>query len=123
MNIAKGRAIKSGPKTIVELAGGTKVTTSISTDLASESNFVHLGFRPEDLTITTAKNPLVQGEVSLVESLGEVTNLYVDMSGIEEPVVAKIQGNVDIKRGDIVKLTAPENKLHLFDADGHSLLR
>ena len=84
----------------------------------------HLGFRPEDMSVVSdgSKDALVEGEVTLVEALGEVTNLYVEVEGASEPVVAKVAGTFDVKRGDRIGLDADASKMHLFNAEGRSLL-
>jgi alpha-glucoside transport system ATP-binding protein len=49
-----------------------------------------------------------------------VTLLYIDGLVPGEPIIAKIPGILDVKRGDRVRFTADKAKLHLFDAAGKS---
>ncbi|MEK1924079.1 MAG: ABC transporter ATP-binding protein, partial [Rhizobium giardinii] len=58
--------------------------------------------------------------VAIIEALGEVTLLYIEGLVANEPIIAKIPGILDIKRGDKVRFTADKAKLHLFDASGKS---
>jgi ABC-type sugar transport system ATPase subunit len=81
------------------------------------------GVRPEDLNLTDGNDPIFTGRVELVEHLGELTLLYVDCGNPHEPVLAKLDGNVPIKRGDTVSLTAPIETLHVFDENGHAFTR
>ena len=121
MNIVPGTISKAGKQTTVELVSGGKVTVPITTDVERNGQSVHVGFRPEDMEVANAKSKLIEGEISLVESLGEVTNVYVDVEGAEEPVVAKLLEITDLKRGQMVKLKASAEKMHLFDSDGNTL--
>ena len=121
MNIVQGKVAKGGKTTSVELASGGKVSLPIATDTAQNGQPVHVGFRPEDMELANGK-ALVEGEITLVEALGEVTNLYVVVDGAEEPIVAKIPGTTDYRRGQKVKLTAPADKMHLFDSEGKTLM-
>ncbi|MEM9280153.1 MAG: sn-glycerol-3-phosphate ABC transporter ATP-binding protein UgpC, partial [Pseudomonadota bacterium] len=92
MNIVEGKITKTGKATTVELATGGKVSLPIKTEASKNGEAVHVGFRPEDMAIATGKDSLLEGEITLVESLGEVTSLYVQVAGAEAPVVAKIPG-------------------------------
>ncbi|WP_422365310.1 ABC transporter ATP-binding protein [Pelagibius sp.] len=122
MNIVPATATETGTATGVTLSGGNGVTVPIASSATLSGHVVHLGFRPEDLSVSTNGSALVSGEITLVESLGEVTNLYVDVAGCEEPVVAKIAGIHPFRRGESVSLTADPGKMHLFNEEGRSLL-
>jgi len=43
------------------------------------------------------------------------------VQGHDEPLIAKLQGDVAVHKGDTVHLSAPADVLHLFDKDGKSL--
>ncbi|MER9026131.1 sn-glycerol-3-phosphate ABC transporter ATP-binding protein UgpC [Mesorhizobium sp. M0815] len=79
---------------------------------------ISLGIRPEDLEIVPEGEGLLQGVVSLVEQLGEFQLVYVG----EEPLIAKVDGTTQIKKGDWVHLSATADCIHFFDADGRALL-
>ena len=121
MNVVSGTITSTGKSTGVTLADGSKCKLPIETPTDKKGDAVSVGFRPEDMSLVTKGSALIKGEISLVESLGEVTNLYVEVAGASEPIVAKIPGTLDHKRGDAVSLGADHAKMHLFDEDGHSL--
>ena len=98
------------------LVCGVNIATAAS-EVGKTASF---GVRPEDLQITTGDDFLFQGTVSIVEALGEVTLLYIDGLVQGEPIIAKIPGILDVKRGETVRFTADRAKLHLFDAAGKS---
>ncbi|MCX5495908.1 sn-glycerol-3-phosphate ABC transporter ATP-binding protein UgpC [Kaistia dalseonensis] len=75
------------------------------------------GVRPEDLEITTGDFSIFRGTVDIVEQLGEVTLIYVDV-GTTEPVVAKIANDIPVAKGDKVALTTELRHLHVFDEKG-----
>ncbi len=81
-----------------------------------------LGVRPEDLSLTNGGEPIFHGTVDIVEQLGELTLLYVNC-GYGEPIIAKLEGNVAIKRNSEVQLSAPIDKLHVFDGKGQAFPR
>ena len=82
-----------------------------------------LGVRPENLRLANGGGqPIFHGRLDIIEHLGELTLLYVDC-GHEEPIVVKLEGNVQLKRGSDVALAAPAEVLHVFDDTGHAFPR
>ena len=122
MNIVTATVETAGAKTKVKLAGGGAATVPIKSDKEQKGAKVHLGFRPEDMTVASGKDALVEGVITLVEALGEVTNLYVEVAGSDDPIVAKVPGTYDVKRGDRIALNADAEKMHLFNEEGRSFL-
>ena len=120
MNIIPAKITAAGASTALELTGGRVSTVDISTVASEVGKTASFGVRPEDLQITTGEDFLFEGTVSIVEALGEVTLLYIDGLVQGEPIIAKIPGILDVKRGDKVRFTADRAKLHLFDAAGTS---
>jgi len=80
------------------------------------------GVRPENLVLTSGDDAIFRGRVDVSEHLGELTLLYVDC-GYPEPIIAKLEGNVAIKRNEQVGLTAPAAALHVFDDKGMAFAR
>ena len=81
-----------------------------------------LGVRPEDLSLGDGGEHIFTGRVDIVEKLGELTLLYVDC-GYDEPIIAKLDGNVDVARESQVTLAAPTDVLHVFDDKGMAFPR
>ena len=81
------------------------------------------GVRPEDLVVANGSGAIFTGDIDIVEKLGEVTLVYVNCGGRAEPIVAKLDGNVNVKRGESIALTAPTGTLHVFDDKGMAYQR
>ncbi len=81
-----------------------------------------LGVRPEDLSLGDGGEHIFKGRVDIVEQLGELTLLYVDC-GYGEPIIAKLDGTVQVKRNSEVELSAPSHVLHVFDDKGMAFPR
>ena len=121
MNILPAKIEESGGQTVIRINDGERVALDIDTPSEVRGGIAHLGVRPEDLTIVEGEGAfLFEGTVTLVEALGEVTLLYVDVAGTNEPVTVKIPGIVAQERGKRLRFTAPQSKLHLFDDQGQS---
>ncbi|PWQ93991.1 ABC transporter ATP-binding protein [Leucothrix arctica] len=122
MNIisAKVASVRDDTTTIV-LGGGNTPTLPFALSSDQVSKPVHFGIRPEDLELCDPSEAVVKGNISFIESLGEVTILYVEVEGSKEPFVAKLAGIMSLERGSDVAFKAPADKLHLFDEAGLTL--
>ncbi len=123
MNIIPVTIAETGETTVVTLGDGRTVRVPITTDAAEKGKPASFGVRPEDLAISADGDFLFEGRVAIVEALGEVTLLYVEGLTEQEPLIAKLPGISDTKKGDSVRFSAPLEKLHLFDSEGKSYRR
>ncbi|MFL5081108.1 MAG: ABC transporter ATP-binding protein [Microvirga sp.] len=120
MNIIPATVAGTGSQTTVTLTGGMSVTLDVATDASETGKQASFGVRPEDLRIADGADYLFEGEVSIVEALGEVTLLYIEGLVPGEPIVVKLPGIYDVKKGQRMRFAADRQKLHLFDAAGHT---
>ncbi|RXT28410.1 ABC transporter ATP-binding protein [Rhizobium leguminosarum] len=120
MNIIPATIAGTGSQTTVTLTGGMSVTLDVPTDASEMGKQASFGVRPEDLGVADGADYLFEGEVSIVEALGEVTLLYIEGLVPGEPIVVKLPGIYDVKKGQRMRFAADRQKLHLFDATGHT---
>ncbi|MEL6620717.1 MAG: TOBE domain-containing protein, partial [Pseudomonadota bacterium] len=78
---------------------------------------VHLGIRPEHITIGEAGTGAVDGKVDVLEYLGADSFVIFDC-GEAGQVNVRISGETGLKPGDICGLTFDADRLHFFDKDG-----
>ncbi|MCL4170744.1 UNVERIFIED_CONTAM: hypothetical protein GTU68_063679 [Idotea baltica] len=121
MNILPAVITDIGEHTQIELSDKQAITMPVTVEPAHAGKSAHFGVRPEDLELCDDDESLLRGDIAFVESLGEVTMLYVNVAGSDEPIVVKVSGILNHKRGDTVSLKAPLEKLHLFDEEGQTL--
>ncbi|AXC49229.1 sn-glycerol-3-phosphate ABC transporter ATP-binding protein UgpC [Paracoccus suum] len=121
MNILPATVTASGAQTQVTLATGGDVGIPLATNAAMRGEPVSFGIRPEDLRLAEEGQPLLTGRVTLVEQLGEVQLVYLDIPGVIEPLVAKLPGSALLESGAELALTADPGSFHLFGADERSL--
>jgi len=96
-------------------------TLPISTDIKdiivknAESSALILGFRPEDVEITTKKTPgsLAQAEIYVTEPLGSET--IVDFKIEDVLLKAKAPADFQGKLGDKFWIKVDQEKIHVFD--------
>ncbi|MBN9250054.1 MAG: TOBE domain-containing protein, partial [Mesorhizobium sp.] len=120
MNILPATVATAGKATVVDHVGGRKATVPIASPASAKGSAISFGVRPEDLFVATGADYLFEGKVDYVEQLGEVQLVYVDIGRGDQPLVTKLPGNVEVKRGSTLKLTANAEDLHIFDSTGRS---
>jgi multiple sugar transport system ATP-binding protein len=89
---------------------------TIPLNLNTEATNIMVGIRPNDLI--PAKDDelaLFEGTVKIIEPLGPETLVYVDLYDCE--VLATVPGRAVPKIGDKIRLKAPEEEIHFFNAD------
>jgi len=123
MNIIPATIAEAGAETVVTLTGGKSVTLDIATPASEKGATASFGVRPEDLRLAEGNDYLFEGEVAIVEALGEVTLLYIEGLVDGEPIVAKLPGIAPIERGQKMRFVADRDKLHLFDSGGRTYRR
>ncbi len=79
-----------------------------------------LGIRPEHIELAerSARNA-IGTDVGVVEPMGEVTYVYVEIGNTTYTV--SVDGETRIDAGDRIAVRFPEEKIHLFDRRGEAL--
>jgi alpha-glucoside transport system ATP-binding protein len=78
-----------------------------------------IGFRPEHLVQTT-NTPDIEGHAAILEHLGEMTIVHVDIGG-GQMIIAKLAGLNPIKKNDPIGFSVEAGHVHSFDAAGKAL--
>ena len=124
MNLLSGEVVGTGKTTKIRTdQGGGIITAAIPTQKGDEGMKVEIGIRPEDFVAAEGDDFAFEGRVGITEALGEVTLLYFDSKGStgDDPVIVKLSGIHPSKRGQVLRLGAAPEKIHLFHK-GISLL-
>ncbi|EPX76082.1 ABC transporter ATP-binding protein [Salipiger mucosus] len=120
MNLFPGKITETGERTTVALDGGGTAVSVVPSRPEDKGREVKVGVRPEDFEQTEG-DAIYAGRVEITEALGEVTLLYFEATGSDEPIIAKLPGIHREMRGRDVRLGAAPEKVHIF-AEGRSLL-
>ena len=125
MNLLAGEIVETGEVTQVKVDdGGGVITSNVPTNPEDKGLKINVGIRPEDFVPATGSDYAFKDKVSIVEALGEVTQIYFETPNPTEDsdtVIAKLAGIHHGLRGEAMTLTADPSKVHLF-AEGQSLL-
>ncbi|WP_411890391.1 ABC transporter ATP-binding protein [Yoonia sp. SDW83-1] len=123
MNLLSGEIVETGAQTKVKLDDGGSAVSAVPTESSDKGLKVNIGVRPEDMILTEGDDYLFSDTVSIVEALGEVTQLYFEPPRADadtDTVIAKLPGiHTDI-RGKALKFTADPAKVQIFH-NGKSL--
>jgi multiple sugar transport system ATP-binding protein len=112
-------------RSTLRLGDGSRVTAAIATECLAPGQAVDVGLRPEHLSLVRSGTPAdgtgarFDGEVTLVEQLGESHLVYVTTPSGQELVV-RGGAHTLLRIGDAVSLQAPVEALYVFDADGRA---
>ncbi len=114
MNVIPMTATRQGGNLRLESAIGLAMDMSGAADVPQGE--VRLGVRPEHLKIAADGQGNFNAEVGIVERLGVET--YITVGTTRDPIVVRSDGDVAVRPGDLVSLSADPAACHLFDASG-----
>jgi ABC-type sugar transport system ATPase subunit len=82
---------------------------------------ITLGVRPEDLQVDAGATieQALRGRVVLVERLGGTSHIHFDVG--RHRLLASVSNDSIAEVGDAITVRVPEDRLHLFGADGQAL--
>jgi len=81
---------------------------------------IRIGLRPEECTVTTAEDQAAQGTVKIVEPLGNVSNVLIDLKG--EHFMVRVSGFGGLQPGTSVRIDTSTATVHTFDPDSGTRL-
>jgi multiple sugar transport system ATP-binding protein len=118
MTIAPATLIDGGDAHArVRLGDGATLETRIRRDGLPEGVPLELGLRPESVSVTAVDGGTTNGQVELVERLGDRTLVYARLAdGLE--MIAVDGGGSALRIGDKVGLRIDGGATHLFGPDG-----
>ncbi|MDX1654852.1 MAG: sn-glycerol-3-phosphate ABC transporter ATP-binding protein UgpC, partial [Candidatus Competibacteraceae bacterium] len=102
MNFIDGTVDQIGDSQVsVKLKSGAKLNTRVKADGVKPGDAVKVGIRPEHMTVNGSGGGSVQGEVMLVEHLGEGSLVYLRTPDLEDDtLVIREAGDTAIKAGE-----------------------
>ena len=112
---------EGGRSASVQLAGGARVQVAADVARGQPGARVTLGVRPEHLQIARpgGHDGGIDATVALVEYLGDVTLVYVQVEGASEMVAVKCDADTaPPSPGSRVELVFPATRAFLFDESG-----
>ncbi|MGK5042663.1 ABC transporter ATP-binding protein [Janthinobacterium sp. GB1R12] len=121
MNLLKGKihSVVDGVATIATNAGGM-LQAALTQPLASGTP-VTVGARPEHVqACAPGATAAITATVQAVEKLGDISYLYVQVPGGDEPLVVRADADTDWAIGQSVALQVAPARVHVFDEHGQT---
>lgn len=116
INLMPGRIQLRGGTRMLELPFGEIDLSGMGADLDAGAS-VLAGVRPHDINLAPGQGPVFQGAVRLIEPLGDITVLDLDLRGEIVKMVLPEDRALAIKPGQPVEVLIAAQNLHLFDRD------
>jgi multiple sugar transport system ATP-binding protein len=101
----------------VKLGDGAEIDTRVPRAGLPANGALLLGLRPEAVRVTAPGEGSTDGEVQLVERLGDRTLIYAKL-GNGQDLTAEDEGDSRVRIGDLVGLKVSGAATHLFDSEG-----
>ncbi len=89
--------------------------------LAGDGAAAEVGVRPEHVRLGPAGTGRMQGAVAMVEHLGSDLFAHVAVEGVADRIVARLDAEKTLARGEAVGIGFAEEHLHRFDSGGRRL--
>jgi multiple sugar transport system ATP-binding protein len=122
MNFFPATLVEAGElMATVRLPSGEVLQARVDARQLAAGSTVAIGIRPEHAEVGMATQHVIR-PVQWQERLGDSTYLYVQSGGVE-PWVVRAPGNAVAQADERVPLALPAEHLHVFDAEGRSVLR
>ncbi len=101
----------------VTLGDGAPLDTAVARAELPDGDRLQLGVRPENVAVVSPGAGTTEGDVQLVERLGDRTLIYALLADGSE-IIAQDEGNSAIQIGHRVGLRIDGEAVHLFGPDG-----
>jgi ABC-type sugar transport system ATPase subunit len=118
INLFPGRVARDNGNVIVRVGDGTLIPAATG---PSEGTDVVVGLRPQDC-VTSGPADL-RGEVVVFEDFLESGQATVKVSGVETHIVVQTPAEETYRPGDGIAISAPGERIYLFDATTGDRLR
>ena len=106
----------------IKLSNGTITRAHVETDQLTLGDTVTFGVRPEHMEEGSATGTVIQGEVTLVEQLGEASYIYLRLDDGSE-VIIRAHGESTTTIGERIDISFNPDNGHVFDSQDRSIRR
>lgn len=106
----------------VRLLSGEAMHIAVDRSMLAANERLTLGIRPEHVCIAApGDDNTVQGTVTLVEHLGDVSYLHIELAQYALPLMMRVAPNTSQRAGDAVMLGFPRSRCYVFDGHGKTI--
>ncbi|MEZ9411702.1 maltose/maltodextrin ABC transporter ATP-binding protein MalK [Vibrio lentus] len=110
-------------RVLVQLSNGTTFWIPVDGTTVNVGDRMSLGVRPEHLMSAEAGDATIEGEVMIVEKLGNETQVYLNLESADADVIYRQPDTLTVEPGDKLAIGIPAHRCHLFHSDGKACRR
>jgi len=99
---------------------GSPKMNFIGGEVAASMGASTIGIRPEHLIVSKESGEW-EGRVGVAEHLGSDTFIHIHDTGLMDTLTVRVDGEVDLNHGDLVKVSMRPEMVHLFDQNGERI--
>ncbi|WP_456294721.1 maltose/maltodextrin ABC transporter ATP-binding protein MalK [Vibrio sp. AK197] len=107
----------------VQLSNGTSFWIPVEGTTVERGARMSLGVRPEHLLKPEDADATIEGDVMIVEKLGNETQVYMNLEAADADVIYRQPDTLDVEVGDKIAIGIPAHRCHLFHSDGRGCKR
>lgn len=125
MNFVAARVLAADAREVrCELDDGAVLRAAVNGTRLRVDERVTIGVRPEHLHPTVDPEAPLRGIVAVAERVGEACYAYLEIAGARDGLfVARLDAEPPIRAGAVLRLVAPPERVHVFDAADDALER
>ncbi|WP_411905791.1 ABC transporter ATP-binding protein [Rhizobium mayense] len=124
MNILKGEVVSSSETSVqCQLQCGVTFEIAAEAGKLSKGETISVGIRPENARVGEGDGASLtfSATIDLVEHLGEVQILYLDLPDASEKFLVKVDGELSYARMQAIRVTARLQDLQVFNGKGNAI--
>ncbi|NOJ23750.1 maltose/maltodextrin ABC transporter ATP-binding protein MalK [Vibrio coralliilyticus] len=110
-------------RVMVQLANGTTFWIPVDGRTVTRGERMSLGVRPEHLLPADQGDAAIEGEVNIVEKLGNETQVYMHIDAADADMIYRQPDTLAVEAGDKLMVGIPAHRCHLFHSDGKACRR
>ncbi|MBI0184840.1 maltose/maltodextrin ABC transporter ATP-binding protein MalK [Yersinia pestis subsp. pestis] len=124
MNFLPVKVTAAEPRQVqIELPNHQRVWLLVEGDQVQVGANMSLGIRPEHLLPSSASEVTLEGEIQVVEQLGNETQIHIQIPAIRQNLVYRQNDVVLVEEGATFSIGLPPHRCHLFREDGTACKR
>ncbi|MDN3681032.1 maltose/maltodextrin ABC transporter ATP-binding protein MalK [Vibrio tapetis subsp. quintayensis] len=110
-------------RVMVQLSNGSTFWIPVDGTTVNKGDRMSMGIRPEHIVSTEVGDAAIEGEIMVVEKLGNETQVYLNLEGADADVIYRAQDTLTVEPGEKYMIGIPAHRCHLFHSDGAACRR
>lgn len=110
-------------RVMVQLSNGERFWIPVEGKTVNKGERMSLGIRPEHLRTGSAGDAAIEGDVLMVEKLGNETQIYLHLDNADADVIYRAPDTIAVEIGEKYHIGLTAHRCHLFHSDGTACRR